>query len=359
MYKSLKEYGKQVIRSMIFWTIALVLYSIFRFYGLREFHGIVVNTDFQEILRMPNILRLFALSGLLMGFLFAHIEFFFEKYASKRLAIGALILLKTLLYLFTIILVSSLVRSLISLKFEIDVEAAGPLWEDEIFISTLLYVLLVSVVFSFIKIANEKFGKGVFLKMLLGRYKKPQEEKRIFMFLDLQSSTAIAEKLGHLKYSQLIQDCFYDLNEIVPKYAAEIYQYVGDEAVLSWPYKKGLANNNCVQMYFEFTAFLASKSEYYLEKYGLTPLFKAGLHGGNLMVAEVGVVKKELAFHGDVINTSARIQAECNTYKVPILISESLKNQLSIQDSFVAKHMGNVLLKGKENKVNIYTLIHS
>ncbi|MDC8004245.1 adenylate/guanylate cyclase domain-containing protein [Aureisphaera galaxeae] len=360
MYKSLKEYGKQVIRSMVFWCIALVLYSIFRFYGLSEFQGVSVNSDFQEILQMPHILRLFTFSGLLMGFLFAHIEYFFEKYASKRLSIGFLILFKTFLYLFTITAVSQLVRSLIQLRFGIDVDnTAGPLWEDEVFMSTLLYVLLVSIVFSFIKIANEKFGKGVFLKMLLGRYKKPQEEKRIFMFLDLQSSTTIAEKLGHFKYSQLIQDCFYDLNEIVPKYAAEIYQYVGDEAVLSWPYAKGLANNNCVQMYFEFAAFLASKAAYYNEKYGLTPLFKAGLHGGTLMVAEVGVVKKELAFHGDVINTSARIQAECNTYEVPILISESLKDQLSMQNNFVAKHMGNVLLKGKENKVNIYTLMHS
>lgn len=359
MHKSLKEYGKQVIRSMVFWSIAMVLYSIFRFYGLGDFQGITINNGYKEVLQMPHLLRLFAFSGMLMGFIFAHIEFFFEKYASKKLSIGLLILLKTFLYLVTVIIVSTIAKSLISIKFGIDVDATGPLWEDEIFKSTLVYVLLVSIVFSFIKIANEKFGKGVFLKMLLGRYKKPQEEKRIFMFLDLQSSTTIAEKLGHFKYSQLIQDCFYDLNEIVPKYAAEIYQYVGDEAVLSWPYKKGLANNNCVQMYFEFAAFLSSKSSYYNQKYGLTPLFKAGLHGGTLMVAEVGVVKKELAFHGDVINTSARIQAECNTYKVPILISESLKNQLSMQNSFIAKHMGNVLLKGKENKVNIYTLMHS
>lgn len=359
MNTSLKKYGRQVLSSIVFWVIALMLYSIFRFYGLSNFEAVTITNDYKEVLKTSNILRLFAFSGMLMGFIFAHIEFFVEKYASKRLSIGVLILLKVLLYLITVITVSTIAKSLISIKFGIDVNATGSLWEDGIFKSTLLYVLLVSIVFSFLKIANEKFGKGVFLKMLLGRYKKPQEEKRIFMFLDLQSSTTIAEKLGHFKYSQLIQDCFYDLNEIVPKYAAEIYQYVGDEAVLSWPYEKGLANNNCIQMYFEFATYLTNKSDYYLEKYGLTPLFKAGLHGGTLMVAEVGVVKKELAFHGDVINTSARIQGECNTYNVPILISESLKDQLSIQHDLVAKHMGNVLLKGKENKVNIYTLINS
>lgn len=355
MNKSLKNYFKQVFQSIVFWMAALMLYGIFRFYGIIDLDGVIVKDDYQEALKIGNLLILFGLSGLLIGIIFANIEFLFEKYSSKRLSIGLRILVKTLLYLLAMVAVSSFAKNLASKKYDVDFEVSRGLLQDKTFQAILIYVFLVSLVFSFIKIANDKFGRGVFIKMLLGRYKKPQEEKRIFMFLDLKSSTTIAEQLGHFKYSQLIQDCFYDLNEIVPKYSAEIYQYVGDEAVLSWPYKKGLANNNCVKMYFEFAAALTKKAAYYNNKYGLTPIFKAGLHGGTLMVAEVGVVKKELAFHGDVINTSARIQAECNTYQVPILISEQLKDDLSTA-AFTAKHMGNVLLKGKEAKVNIYTI---
>ncbi|WP_219011061.1 hypothetical protein [Aquimarina litoralis] len=47
------------------------------------------------------------------------------------------------------------------------------------------------------------------------------------MFLDLNSSTSIAEKIGHMKYSQLIQDCFDQL-DMTEDFGAEIYQYVGD-----------------------------------------------------------------------------------------------------------------------------------
>jgi len=150
---------------------------------------------------------------------------------------------------------------------------------------------------------------------------------------------------------------FLRSKDIVPKYAAEIYQYVGDGAVLSWPYQKGLADYNCVALFFEFQNLLKEKSNYYQERYGLVPEFKAGRHGGKLMVAEVGVVKKELAFHGDVINTSARIQASCNTYNVPILISEKLKDDLDNNNSYVMNHIGNVLLKGKHEKLNIFTLL--
>ena len=43
---------------------------------------------------------------------------------------------------------------------------------------------------------------------MTGYYQKPKEESKIFMFLDLQSSSKIAELLGHEKYSDFIQDCF-------------------------------------------------------------------------------------------------------------------------------------------------------
>jgi adenylate cyclase len=179
------------------------------------------------------------------------------------------------------------------------------------------------------------------------------------MFLDLKSSTTIAETLGHYKYSKLIQDCFFDINDVVSQFDAEIYQYVGDEVVLSWPYAKGLANKNCVALFFEFQRVLHSKASYYQDKFGTIPEFKAGLHGGKLMVAEVGVIKKELAFHGDVINTSARIQAECNAHEVPILISEDLLRDLNFKDHYRSTSMGNVLLKGKRNALEIFTIMQA
>ena len=91
----------------------------------------------------------------------------------------------------------------------------------------------------FILQVNEKFGQGVLINMLRGKYHLPKEEDRIFMFMDLKSSTSFAEKLGHIKYSQFLQDCFFDITDVVTKNDAKIYQYVGDEVVLSWGLKTG------------------------------------------------------------------------------------------------------------------------
>lgn len=357
MHKTLKTFLNHLWQSILFWTLALVLWGFFRFFGLDDEPIISIKPEFRTNFQLTKMLPLFAFAGFIVGVFYATVEFLFEKYSSKRRSIGLTILIKTLIYLFLIIIIATLMIELGTQTIGIQKNNDLGWWrQDKSFWITVWYFVITSLIFNFIKIANEKFGKGIFLKMLLGTYKIPKEEKRIFMFLDLKSSTTIAETLGHFKYSQLIQDCFYDLNDIVPKYAAEIYQYVGDEAVLSWPYKKGLANNNCVALFFAFQNLLKSRNSYYTGKYGLVPEFKAGLHGGKLMVAEVGVVKKELAFHGDVINTSARIQAECNKHNVAVLISEELKKDLQTDHTYIIKSMGNVLLKGKKQALNVFTV---
>ena len=327
--KNLKKLFKQLGQSVVFWMIAMALFAIFRYYGLVEEEGIFTPPEYD----FSRALSMFTLFGLFIGVVSAFIEFVLDKYLSKRASIGLNLIISFLVYLITTVILSTLVIEITNLVYDMGINNNKGWWIfNKTFWAIILYIAVVALVLSSIQIANDKFGKGVFLKMLFGKYKEPKEEKRIFMFLDLKSSTAIAEQLGHLKYSQLIQDCFYDLNEVVPNYDA-------------------------VKLFFAFKQKLLTKKDYYTNKYGAFPEFKAGLHGGVLMVAEVGVVKKEVAYHGDVINTSARIQAQCNSYKVPILISEKLLKDLISDDFFSTKYLGDVLLKGKQKKVNIHTVI--
>lgn len=54
----------------------------------------------------------------------------------------------------------------------------------------------------------------------------------------------------------------------------------------------------------------------YLARYGIVPGFEAGLHGGPVVTAEIGDVKKEIVHSGDTVNTAARIEAECRPLDV-------------------------------------------
>jgi adenylate cyclase len=176
------------------------------------------------------------------------------------------------------------------------------------------------------------------------------------MFMDLKSSTTYAEKLGHIKYSELIQDCFFDLTDIVEKNDANIYQYVGDEVVLSWELNKGLKNNYCINVYYDYMNVIRGRSKYYEKKYGMVPEFKAGISSGFATVAEVGELKKELAYHGDVLNTASRIQGVCNKYNKSLLISEELEKDLNLDSNFKTELIGSIELKGKFQPVGIYSV---
>ncbi len=108
--------------------------------------------------------------------------------------------------------------------------------------------------------------------------------------------------------------------------------------------------------YFTFMNTINERAAYYTKKYGLVPFFKAGVNLGDVTIAEVGRIKKEIAFHGDTVNTAARIQTMCNKLHQGLLISESLKNKLSETDAFSIKQLGSMELKGKQKEVNLYAV---
>ena len=67
-----------------------------------------------------------------------------------------------------------------------------PTLPRKVAIGFLLYVIII-----FFRQLDRILGPGVLLSYLLGRYHRPHREARIFMFLDLKSSTSLAEELGH------------------------------------------------------------------------------------------------------------------------------------------------------------------
>ncbi len=349
----IKKFLVAVFQSILFWMLAFFIFVFIKYNGIE--YELEVYTD--DVLNLPiqEFYQFGLLLGAIIGVLYGIIEFLFDTYLSKRMVLGVNIMVKSIIYFILIIVLLSIFSVLIEEQIDIDLDNDRGWWRDDPFFwTTILYFSITSIIFSLIKIANDKFGPGVFLNMLLGKYRKPREEERILMFIDLKDSTKIAEQLGHEAYSKFIQDCFTDLNSVLRKYEADIYQYVGDEAVLSWTTKKGFRKNNCVNLYYAFGAKLKKRQQRYLERYKITPQFKAGLHCGKLMIAEVGTIKKELAFHGDVINTASRIQGLCNKFNTELLVSKSFLDRSLITLKYEANLLGDLELRGKKEKLEIY-----
>ena len=120
--------------------------------------------------------------------------------------------------------------------------------------------------------------------------------------------------------------------------------------------RKSSCKENCVHFYFAFQNLLHERKEYFIEQYNVVPEFKAGLHYGKVMAAEVGKLKSEIAYHGDVLNAASRIQGMCNELGQSLLISEKLLNELQLDKFYKTSYLGNLSLKGKDEKLKLHCI---
>lgn len=231
--------------------------------------------------------------------------------------------------------------------------------DPENFFRFAVFTFLISFLLNYIKFTTRIIGRRILVRYLLGRYVRPREEERLFMFIDLNSSTLLAEKLGPDKYHRLLTRFFRDISPAIKKTKGEIYQYVGDEVVVTWPIRDGLKKNNCVRCFFEIEKHLNRYRPEYERDYGIRPDFKVGLHGGKVITAVVGSLKLDIVYHGDVINTCERILNQCIPLRRKFLASEYVVRRLTLAPHYVPEFVATLKLKGKESEISLYTIKRS
>lgn len=198
-------------------------------------------------------------------------------------------------------------------------------------------------------------GPAVSLNFFTGKYHHPKSEYRVFMFLDMKSSTAHAEKLGHIRYFEMLKEYYDDLSQPILNCGGEIYQYVGDEIVITWNRKKDFAKK-ALDCFFDMKITLGSQNEKYLSKYGIAPAFKAGLHFGKVTTGEIGWLKKDIVFTGDTLNTTARIQNLCNQFGVDLLVSKNFLDKMNSKRDYKIQSIGKVQLRGRNQGIELFSI---
>lgn len=224
-------------------------------------------------------------------------------------------------------------------------------------VKNILFWAVVVVITHFSVQVGNKFGPGNLWNILIGKYHQPKLEKRVFMFLDLKSSTTIAEKLDGEKYHQFLKDVFADITDPIVRTQAEIYQYVGDEVVVSWSIDKVTNHRHYLNCFFAIQDELELKREKYMTKYNHIPEFKAGAHYGEVVAGEIGIIKRDITYSGDVLNTTARIQSLCKEFDTSFLISKPLFDfvQPNLYEWDI-ESKGNIKLRGKEVEVELLSV---
>lgn len=191
---------------------------------------------------------------------------------------------------------------------------------------------------------------------LLGRYRYPVHERRVFLLADLVGSTALAERLGPERYSRFIGDCYRDMSEAILAWRGSVYQYAGDEVIVSWRFDAGVRRAACLRCFADMCRLLDGRRARYEALYGEAPIFRAGLHGGTVVTTWVGLAKTELAFHGDALNAAARLQGISKSMNERCVVSGPLLEEMPLPPRFGSRSLGRPELKGREDTFEVFAI---
>jgi adenylate cyclase len=221
----------------------------------------------------------------------------------------------------------------------------------------VVFSLVLSLGFNLLFGVNDLLGQGVLFNFVAGRYRRPRVEDRVLLFIDMESSTVIAERLGEAGFLDFLNRFVADVTESIVAQRGAIHKYVGDEIIVTWPLAAGLRDGHCVHACFDALEQLDERAKAYIRDFGLRANFRAALHCGPVAIGELGTIKMEIAFLGDTMNTAARLQQACRDTGQRVLASAALVNRLAALPPGIAKRsIGRLRLRGKENEIELYAL---
>jgi adenylate cyclase len=224
----------------------------------------------------------------------------------------------------------------------------------------LLYALpffvVIAVGVQFILQMNRLIGANVLGYFVAGVYHRPKAEERLFLFLDLTGSTQLAERLGSARYFELLRRFVDDLTEPVLETGGEIYQYAGDEVVVTWRMDAGLREAAGIRCFFDIRAAIQRDAAGYERDFGVVPTFRGGLHGGRVTAGELGDLRRQIVFVGDILNTAARLEEYAKRTGHDLVVSGTVIDKVALPLGLQATSCGELALRGKEASVAAYGL---
>jgi len=341
---------KHMMLHICFWFILHAFLSLYLYLG---FVFLMSTMEADAAVEISHIFAYAVFLSLFHGFVLGIIDYFFDKLLFETRSIGRIVVLHLIVSLLVFFITFFIVREYTSAMFSPESTFSENTWRY------LFYVLFIQYTFGSLLVALShqtfrKYGRDVFVPLLLGLYRQPREQNKLFMFLDLKASTTAAEKLGHVTYSRMVQQFMIDVNKCLNDYGGNIYQYVGDEVILTWNTSRKNAML-CLRFFFACQKAILKKGKEYKEHYRMIPAFKAGIDCGIVTAVEIGDIKRDIAYHGDTVNTASRIQNLCNTVGKNMLISGGVYQLLSSCPDLDVQHLGCFQLKGKEQMIELYS----
>jgi adenylate cyclase len=227
---------------------------------------------------------------------------------------------------------------------------------DPVFRKAVIFSIGMSVVGNLFLEFSRLLGFGTLRHLLTGRYVHPRREQKTFLLIDMKDSTGLAERLGPVRFHELLNDFFRDIADAALECEAEIHKYVGDEAILTWSGDAGLDDGAALICPFIARDFISMHKARYLDRFGTVPDFRAALHCGEIVAGEIGDVRREIAYVGDTLNVAARLLDAAKAMKRDVLVSAVLLQRSKVPDELRAEELPLLDVRGRAAPLAIAAL---
>jgi adenylate cyclase len=187
-------------------------------------------------------------------------------------------------------------------------------------------------------------GLRTLLDLMIGTYHRPVEERKVLLFLDINGSTALAERLGALTMRSLVRKFLSDVSQPIVDCGGEIYLYKGDGLIAVWNWADAVKADAILKAVDAMFAAVAKQRDVYQRLFGVVPGFRVGIHGGAVIVSEQGDAKRSIGIYGDAINIAARMEEAARAHDVRCVISEIVAQALA--DRSRVRPIGTEQVKG-------------
>lgn len=218
-----------------------------------------------------------------------------------------------------------------------------------------ILVLVSIIVIMILRVIGYHGARNLFY-LMTGKYFRPVIERRIFLFLDIVSSTSLVERLGPLEARLMIGKFFYDISAPITDWGGEVYRFTGDGAVIVWHWNEGIRGENIVQAIDALDAAVQGSAEYYLSRFGQVPEYRLGVHGGDIVVSEEGDTRRSIGFYGETIHIAARLERKAKELGKHCLLSGLIADHL-LESQFRLALATTEKVRGISKPIKIYELL--
>jgi adenylate cyclase len=305
-------------------------------------------------------------AGLLVGLIIGLFEVYLFSPRAHQKSFFILLFTRVVIYMvsiaFVILIVVTLTRS---------IRHHQPLFEALLSEESIVYItqgkfktavvfaFIASVLVNFTRVISFKIGRGVLIDFILGVYQKPRLVERVFLLLQITNANQLLKEYTLESYHNFLNKIYKEIAIAAMYNGGYVYEYVDNQIILYWKAPKRGWQSHLFPCYNAILAVMKNNEAYFNKAYNLVPKLVCVAHGGEVVQAEIGELKTEIVFHGDVLNTVGRMMQVAIERGKVLVISEYVQQHIiNKEESVQINSIGQIALRGKQQPVDLFSITY-